>query len=298
MSIRRATISLGKKFAGNEALFTRGVIVTDFLIIGGGGGGRNNTNIAVASGGGGAGAYVTSIFGESSGGGESNLNPTKLYAKTNYLITIGAGGTIDNDGSPSILNNINVIGGGRGKENFGLSNKNGGGTTNANSDRNGDSGTEAYMYAGGNAFGSSTTTLRGGGGGGGAGANGSNAASGVGGNGGAGLVSTITGSSVTRAGGGGGTATNTTTQGTGGSGGGGNAAYNGTAGSGTANTGSGGGGQTGSGTAGSGGSGIVIIKYPKRWTITAGAGLTLSTSTSGEYKITEFTAGSDFIYFS
>jgi hypothetical protein len=42
-----------------------------------------------------------------------------------------------------------------------------------------------------------------------------------------------------------------------------------------------------------GGSGIVILKYPNIYTISnPGGGLTLSTSTSGAYKITSITAGS------
>jgi hypothetical protein len=35
----------------------------------------------------------------------------------------------------------------------------------------------------------------------------------------------------------------------------------------------------------------VIIKYPDTKTITVGGGLTSSTSTSGGYKVTTFTAG-------
>ena len=57
------------------------------------------------------------------------------------------------------------------------------------------------------------------------------------------------------------------------------------------------GGVNKSGTGGNGGSGFVVIKYPNTLTITVGAGLTSSTSTSGDYKITQFTAGTDTINF-
>ena len=60
------------------------------------------------------------------------------------------------------------------------------------------------------------------------------------------------------------------------------------------NTGGGGGsGGAGAGnTSGAGGSGVVILKYPSALTISnPGGGLTYTTSTSGSYKITTFTAG-------
>jgi hypothetical protein len=42
----------------------------------------------------------------------------------------------------------------------------------------------------------------------------------------------------------------------------------------------------------------VIIKYPDTVTISVGGGLTSSTSTSGGFSITTFTAGTDTISFS
>jgi hypothetical protein len=42
---------------------------------------------------------------------------------------------------------------------------------------------------------------------------------------------------------------------------------------------------------GSGGSGVVILKYPSILTITIGAGLTGTTSTSGDFTIASITAG-------
>lgn len=51
-------------------------------------------------------------------------------------------------------------------------------------------------------------------------------------------------------------------------------------------------------TSEAGGSGIVILKYPSAFSISGGAGLTSSTSTSGSYKITTFTQGVGSISFS
>jgi len=69
--------------------------------------------------------------------------------------------------------------------------------------------------------------------------------------------------------------------------------------SGTTNTGGGAGGGGGNNSqGGSGGSGIVILKYPDTFTISVGAGLTSSTSTSGGYSVTQFTAGTDDVSFS
>jgi hypothetical protein len=77
----------------------------------------------------------------------------------------------------------------------------------------------------------------------------------------------------------------------------------GSGGAGTVNTGGGGGGGSGSSTlnqpaGGNGGSGVVILKYPAAYTISnPGGGLTSSTSTSGAFKITTFTAGTGNIQF-
>ena len=146
-------------------------------------------------------------------------------------------------------------------------------------------------------------------GGGGAGAVGSNGTTSSAGNGGNGVASTITGSSVTRAGGGGGgfyrsSGAADSYIGTGGTGGGGNGAvsngqtlYNNAPEAGTANTGSGGGGRGEHGasgspvSAGNGGSGVVIVRYPSQNTISVGDGLTATTSTDGDYKVTTFSAG-------
>ena len=52
------------------------------------------------------------------------------------------------------------------------------------------------------------------------------------------------------------------------------------------------------GQSGSGGSGVVIIRYPKEYTITVGAGLISSTTTDGSEKVTTFTSGSDDVSWS
>mgnify|MGYP000099942884 CR=1 FL=1 len=111
--------------------------------------------------------------------------------------------------------------------------------------------------------------------------------------GGDGLSSAITGTSVTRAGGGGGAQSGFA--GAGGTGGGGTGGTPPTAGA--VNTGGGGGGRRTAGIGGAGGSGIVILRYPKEYTITVGDGLTSSTSTDGLNKVTSFTAGTDTITF-
>ena len=108
-----------------------------------------------------------------------------------------------------------------------------------------------------------------------------------------GLSSAITGTSVTRAGGGGGAQSGFA--GAGGTGGGGTGGTPPTAGA--VNTGGGGGGRRTAGIGGAGGSGIVILRYPKEYTITVGDGLTSSTSTDGLNKVTSFTAGTDTITF-
>jgi hypothetical protein len=85
-----------------------------------------------------------------------------------------------------------------------------------------------------------------------------------------------------------------TIAGTGGTGGGGNGGRD-TPTAGTVNTGGGGGGGGSSGTifaGAAGGSGVVILRYDNGLTISnPGGGLTLSTATDGDFKVTTFTAG-------
>jgi hypothetical protein len=90
----------------------------------------------------------------------------------------------------------------------------------------------------------------------------------------------------------------------GGNGGGGAGAYSATSASVAGGTNTGGGGGGGSNepiyiNGASGGSGIVIIKYPDTKTISnPGGGLTYSTTTSGGFKVTTFTAGTGTVQFS
>jgi hypothetical protein len=115
------------------------------------------------------------------------------------------------------------------------------------------------------------------------------------------VASSITGTSVTRAGGGGSGTGAEAFQfygGTGGGGKGANGYYMRGADSGTVNTGGGGGGGSlGTYGAGQGGSGIVILRYPALYTITLGAGLTGTTSTVGQNKVTTITSGTGQVSF-
>jgi hypothetical protein len=273
---------------------------TDFeylIIAGGGGGGQTN------GGGGGAGGYL---------GGTA-----QVFGGINYTITVGAGGsggiwsppgraTNGNRSTTSFLNVRDGIGGGAGGSrsnddpHFAASSGGSSGGTHGQTTLS-FSGTLANPTGQGNNGGSNSLGAAnfGAGGGGGAGAvggNGTGSASGAGGNG---LASSITGSSVTRAGGGGGGSTASgASRGVGGTGGGGDGGTSGNAGAnGTVNTGGGAGGGSDARNGGNGGSGIVVLKYPDSITLTIGDGLTSSTTTSGGFKITSFTAGTDVISF-
>jgi len=252
----------------------------EYLVIGGGGGGGGGDGGA-GGGGGGAGGYRSSVSRELTGGGgpaETPLIPTN----GNYTVIVGAGGLGRagtsgwTDGGNSVFGPITAFGGGKGghQTNFagssgGSGGGGGGGSGSGVQANTGAAGTSGQGSSGGNGGHTSGTAL-GGGGGGGAGATGTTWSNTIAGSGGNGLVSRITGVSVTRAAGGGG-AQNTNTgnriTGLGGVGGGGNAAYTFNATAGVANTGSGGGGGShpngaplGSGA--NGGSGIVVVRYP------------------------------------
>ena len=103
---------------------------------------------------------------------------------------------------------------------------------------------------------------------------------GPGGAGGAGQSSNITGTNVTRATGGSGVHVANPIPG-------------------AANSGDGGGSNSGSGVAAksNGGSGVVILRYPDSYTITIGAGLTGSTTPSGNKKVTTITLGTGNVSF-
>ena len=290
-------------------------VAVDYLVIAGGGaGGGGQYN----GGGGGAGGYLTNY-------GGTALN---LAFSTNYLVTIGAGGTGGTttgvNGNNSVFNNITSIGGGGGQHNAPRDGSDGGsggggsqgpsvggdGTNIANGDatNQGNNGGGGWYAAG-----------AGGGGAGAAGLTGTNTSpydGGVAGvSGGIGLQNAITIASGITApyyaggGGGGGRQVYSVPQGIGGLGGGGNGGPS-TGGNGAAatpNTGGGGGGVGSNAdnstirTSGNGGSGIVILRYPDSYDITVGSGLitgTLNTAVGSGEKYTTFTGGTGNISFS
>ena len=265
-------------------------VLVNYLVIAGGGGGGGGGIGGATRAGGGAGGYL-----------ESSL---EVATSSLYTVTVGGGGAggvalsgssaVGSPGVTSVAFGITATGGGEGaglfEANGGSGGSGGGGSNNTGL---GGIGVSGQGNNGGNGF----TNPGGGGGGGGAGAVGGNASSSTGGNGGAGSSSSITGSSVTRAGGGGGSGI---TSGSGGAGGGGAGSYNvSTGNSGTDNTGGGGGGTGGTGsgarTGGNGGSGVVILRYSNLYTLNIGAGLSYSTQTVNDDKVTTFTGGSGSI---
>ena len=288
--------------------------IASYLVIAGGGGGNNY------GGGAGAGGYRNSYNDETSGGNSSAETPIVIATGTAYTITVGAGsaGTpgggayagTSYGGSNSTFHNITSTGGGGGGGALTLLPGNGGSGggegfwDSANNTTYYGTGISGQGFRGGRGWGNNDPTW-GMGGGGGAGQVGQRSASGgtPAGDGGDGLASSITGTSITRAGGGAGGAWENRTGGTGGSGGGGNGGRY-TLTSGSANTGGGGGGSGSSGqsqsataTGGSGGSGVVILRYNSSFTATYTNGLTVSSSTDGNDKIDQITAGTGSVTF-
>lgn len=290
------------------------LISSSVLVIGGGAGaavarGNAANGWMGITGGGGAGAY-------------REFSNYLLTTGVNIPVTVGAGGATGDTtpgyaGSTSTFHTINAGGGGGSGWGFNTSastgaagnngGSGGGGGGNSRSDSGnldyagGSGGTptspaivtnkELYTITGGaGRLGTIRSTGNGWGGGGGGASGPATTAAGA-----AGRASTITGSSVFRAGGGaaGGDS--------GGSGGGGTGGADSAGGNGAVNTGSGGGGAYSSNdtqrAGGAGGSGVVIIRYPNTYTITIGAGLTGSTSTTGSDKVTTITAGTGNVSF-
>jgi hypothetical protein len=233
------------------------------------------------AGGGGAGA---SYGGGGGAGGLLAFTAQSLASGTNYLCTVGAGGSWRGgvfagvNGSNSQFSSLTASAGGgggaasTGTAEPGIAGGSGGGGIGFFGGAGGAASPSGQGNSGGAGAGSSNKQS---GGGGGAGAIGQGGiAASKGGNGGIGLntwsawaTATSTGVSGYYAGGGAGGADDGAAGGTGGTGGGGNgggalfpAAANGT--SGIANTGGGGGGASQAGTGGNGGSGIIIIRYP------------------------------------
>lgn len=274
----------------------------DYLVVAGGGGGGGGTfNNANGGGGGGGGGML-----------EGSITATLA---TSYTVTVGAGGAggdtstgVGANGSNSVFSTNTSTGGGGGGSEGRLNNGQNGKGSNGGS--GGGSSQDVTNVATGTAGqgnnGGENVGFASGGGGGGKGSAGSNSASLYdGGNGGSAGTSSISGTSTGYAGGGGGGAYFTGSGGTPGT----NAGKGGESGlaggegqPGTANRGGGGGGSENAGgqtPGGNGGSGVVIVKYPDAYTVTnPGGGLTFSTSSSGGFKVTTFTAGTGSIQLS
>lgn len=298
------------------------IFTADYLVVAGGGpGGQGDGNTGGGlQGGGGAGGVRCTVT--VTGGGASLPSALSVSTGTNYTVTVGAGGSPGSNGSASVFSNVNTVGGGRGGFDLGSnfwpaqSGGSGGGAGNSGSANasasSGGGGTTAEGYSGGNTANRSNFGNFSSAGGGGAAGFGNSVNFGTTfaniGNGGDGITTNITGSALSFGGGGGGSKAGsdspTNSAGAGGLGGGGaggntNATRNGV--SGTAGTGGGGGGAAGAtanANSGSGGSGIVILRYPNTRNITVGNGLTATTNTTGNNKVTTFNAGTGTVSWS
>lgn len=273
----------------NYLTVTTGVSA-DYLVVAGGGGGGTDLG-----GGGGAGGFRTATS-------------FTLETGVGFTVTIGAGGAGSFwngstyvgavSGSDSVFSTITSTGGGRGG---GVSSPASGGSGGGGGygQSGGAGNTPSTTPSQGSTGGTGTTSQwYGCGGGGGASGTGESGTGTYGGNGGSGTSNSYSGSSVTYAGGGGGGGnSNLSNAGAGGSGGGGagskSSSVGGTAGTANRGGGGGGGGSGPSTPGGNGGSGIVIFRYPdtKPALTSIGAGLTYTTTTSGGYRIYQFTAG-------
>ena len=313
--IYNTTTSKAEYYDGSAWKATGGpdVVSVEYLIVGGGGGGGNGHD--AGGGGGGAGGLMTNFASDTSGGGDSTRAGLYLTKSSNYLISIGAGGTGDTSnyggtqGTNTVLGPLSAIGGGGGGARSGNGTTGGsgggnsGGTADANGRGGGRAGTRLQGFEGGG--GNSSNSRKGGGGG--AGMKGYFMDTDVGEDGGDGTISTILtttqattysvgevdGSDVYFAGGGAGCPNHpNTTVSSGGKGGGGNSTYGSDAPAGVTNTGSGGGATSIlTNAAGNGGSGVLIIRFTDNFSISGLTGLTSSTFTSGGYKYYIFTAG-------
>jgi len=266
----------------------------DFLVVGGGGGANYN----FYGGGGGAGGYRASTGSSTSGGGAALENAITIFPGTAYNITVGVGGNggsssgFPTSGADTIFSNITSIGGGRGGGNNnttepgGTGGSGGGGGGEYGGSVGGGSGTTGQGYGGGGHIDDAAGNA-GGGGGGGAGSSGTAGSNAGGGTGGSGIQNNITGTLVYYSVGPGGGRGYPPAGGDGADGAG--WSYVANTGNG-ANRSAGGAGQYGSGD---GLSGVIILKYPA----TANdpvftSGVTATTTTSGNFKITRITAAS------
>lgn len=286
-------------------------VTVDFLVVGGGGPGDPSGQAP-----GGAGGLRSSV--DNTGGGGTLESSQSLVIGGKYFVKIGAGSTTwegslagQDTGEFSQFGEIYSWGGGRGagyNENGQQGGSGGAGGWNAKPGGNGVA-NQGYAGGTGGGGGGSGDFCTGGGGGAGAVGNAGSVNGAPGGTGGAGAVCNIlpygdattlsigevSGTDVYYAGGAGGTVGNdggaSASGGLGGGGNGKNYATSDLGNSGDANTGGGG------ATSNAGGSGVVIIKYPKNHTISIGAGLTGGTVTNGDFKVSYFTAGEDYITF-
>ena len=205
-----------------------------------------NVEYLVVAGGGGSGAGYTTFSGRGGGGGGAGGYLTGTghgVTPQDYNITVGAGGTANNNGSNSVFSSFTSIGGGRGGQIAGNNSAVGGSGGGGSGGDSGSAGTAGQGNAGGNGSGNGS----GGAGGGGSGSAGANGVVSAGGSGGAGTANSITGTSITYAAGGDG----------------GNSDSSGAGTAGAVNTGNGASGGSGdNGAAGAaGGSGIVILRF-------------------------------------
>lgn len=251
-------------------------LLVDYLVVAGGGSGGSGNASGYESGGGGAGGLIY----------EEEI--TKLIA-TVYPVTVGLGG-VNANGANSVFSDKTAIGGGKGANGATAGSSGGSGGGGAHNVTAGGAGTSGQGYAGGKP---SVASLGGGGGGAGEAGNTDGVAEG-----GDGKEVSITGTAKYYAGGGAGvrpTYAISSSLGGGGS----NTGVNpnrGTAGA--VNSGSGGSGGFGPSQVGAdGGSGIVILRFPKAYTLTVSAGLTYTDTELDDDKIYSFTAGTGTVEF-
>jgi MSHA biogenesis protein MshQ len=258
----------------------QGFDVAYLVIAGAGGGSTSNSSDNRGGGGGGAGGYRNSYASETSGGNSSTETPLFVLPNTSYSVTIGGGGAggsgnylrNGSKGSDSSFASITSEGGGGCVVNYTDAKNGGSGAGGMHNTNTGGTGETGQGHAGGNGGGNAGGYT--GGSGGGAGALGTGSIYFQGSSvrtRALGLASSITGSSVTRAYGGG--------QG------------KGTPSSGSVNTGNGGDGSPNNSTAGTGGSGVVILRYPNKFTATTTGLTTGGEQTDGNDKYLVITAG-------
>ena len=271
------------------SITSNAIVLVNYLVVAGGGGG----GVGYDPSGGGAGGLRSTVT--ATGGGGALETPLSLTKGTNYLVTVGQGGSgatggasttgPGSSGGNSVFHTITSTGGGGGggyadgNSRAPLSGGSGGGGTRIHA---GAQGTTNQGFRGGGLGGNDVVNA--GNGGGGAGGIGSLGVTNTsGGAGGIGVASSITGSSVTYSTGGNGQASGA---------GGGNS-------SGAANTGNGGNAGSLNITGGAGGSGVVIIAYtdtiPAITTIPGT--LTYDQPSRAGYRVYRFTAGSGTITF-